>query len=159
MKVDFKQIWFFWETGPRAQVFESWRFSLSPELKVYVTIAFTFILLWAVIIFGFIYPCLWRKARQFFIRSSFMLLEEKTLSKYIFTLGWIYPSFNHSVPDSWMVPRDTNLYLYWISPWWLNTVTGDETGLVSQLIPTPSLTTQKMKGCTTPPGSTPPTLY
>ena len=129
MKVDFKQSWFFWETDPRAQVFESRRFSLGPELKVYVTIAFTFILLWAVIIFGFIYPCHWRKARQFFISSCFMFLEEKTLSKYVFASGWIYPSFNQSVTDAWMVPRDTKLYLYWISPWWLNTVTGDETGL------------------------------
>ena len=36
---------------------------------------------------------------------------------------------------------------------------GDETGLKSQLISTPSLPTQPMKGCTTPPGPTPPTLY
>ena len=42
------------------------------------------------------------------------------------------------------------------SPRWLNTVTGDETGLTSQLILAPSLPTQPMKGCTTPPGSTPP---
>ena len=129
MKVDFKQSWFFWETDPRAQVFESRRFSLGPELKVYVTIAFTFILLWAVIIFGFIYPCLWRKARQYFISSCYIFLEEKTLSKYFFTLGWIYPCFNQSGPDAWMVPSDTKLYLYWISLRWVNTVTGDETGL------------------------------
>ena len=45
------------------------------------------------------------------------------------------------------------------SPQWLETVTGDETGLTSQLISAPSLPTQPMKGCTTPPGSTPPTLY
>ena len=32
---------------------------------------------------------------------------------------------------------------------WLNTVTGDETGLTSQLISTSSLATQPMKGCTT----------
>ena len=37
---------------------------------------------------------------------------------------------------------------------WLNTVTGDETGLTSQFISTPSLATQPMKGCTRPPGST-----
>ena len=129
MKVDFNQIWVNGETGPRAQVFESWRFSLSPGLKVYVTIAFTFILLWAVIIFGFIYPCLWRKARQYFISSCYIFLEEKTLSKYFFTLGWIYPRFNQSGPDAWMIPSDTKLYLYWISPRWVNTVTGDETGL------------------------------
>ena len=129
MKVDFKQIWFFWETGPRAKVSVSWRFSLSPELKVYVTIAFTFILLWAVIIFRFIYPCLWRKARQYFISSCYIFLEEKTLSKYFFTLGWIYPCFNQSGPDAWMVLSDGKLYLYWISPRWVNTVTGDETGL------------------------------
>ena len=41
------------------------------------------------------------------------------------------------------------------SPRWLNTMTGD----ASQLISTPSLPTQPMKGCTTPPGSTPRTLY
>ena len=35
----------------------------------------------------------------------------------------------------------------------LNTGTGDGTGLMSQLMSTPSLTTQPMKGCT------PPTLY
>ena len=45
------------------------------------------------------------------------------------------------------------------SPRWLNTMTGDETGLASQLISTPSLRTQPMKGCTTPLESTPPTLY
>ena len=45
------------------------------------------------------------------------------------------------------------------SPRWLNTVTGDEKGLTSKLISAPSLPTQPMKGCTTPPGSTPPTLY
>ena len=39
------------------------------------------------------------------------------------------------------------------------TVAENETGLMSQLISTPSLPTQPMKGCTTPPGSTPPTLY
>ena len=38
-------------------------------------------------------------------------------------------------------------------------MTGDETGLTSQLISTPSLPTMSMKGCTTPLGSTPPTLY
>ena len=38
------------------------------------------------------------------------------------------------------------------SPQWLNTVTGDETGLTSQLISTPPLLTQPMKGCTTPTG-------
>ena len=38
-------------------------------------------------------------------------------------------------------------------------MTGDETGLTSQLISTPSLPTQPMKGCTTPSGSTTPTLY
>ena len=38
-------------------------------------------------------------------------------------------------------------------------VTGDETGLASQLISTPPLPTQPMKGCTTPPGSVTPTLY
>ena len=36
---------------------------------------------------------------------------------------------------------------------------GDETGLKSQLISTPSLPTQPKKGYTTPPGPTPPTLY
>ena len=41
------------------------------------------------------------------------------------------------------------------SPRWLNTVTGDETGLTSQLISTPSLSKQPMKGCSTPPESTP----
>ena len=45
------------------------------------------------------------------------------------------------------------------SPRWLNTVTSDETGLTSQLISTPWLSTKPMKGCTTPTGSTPPTLY
>ena len=35
------------------------------------------------------------------------------------------------------------------SPRWLNTVTGDETGLTSQLISAPSLPTQPMKACTT----------
>ena len=45
------------------------------------------------------------------------------------------------------------------SPRWLNTVTGDETGLTSQLISTPSLSNHPMKGCSTPPESTPPTLY
>ena len=39
------------------------------------------------------------------------------------------------------------------SPRWLETVTGDETRLTSQLISAPSLPTQPMKGCTTPPGS------
>ena len=39
------------------------------------------------------------------------------------------------------------------SPRWLETVTGDETGLTSQLISAPSLPTQPMKGCTTQPGS------
>ena len=43
------------------------------------------------------------------------------------------------------------------------TVTGDETGLTSQLISTLStpllLTHPLIGGCTTPPGSTPPTLY
>ena len=39
------------------------------------------------------------------------------------------------------------------SPRWLETVTGDGTGLTSQLISAPSLPTQPMKGCTTPPGS------
>ena len=38
-------------------------------------------------------------------------------------------------------------------------VTGDETGLASQLISTPPLPTQPLKGCTTPPGSMTPTLY
>ena len=51
------------------------------------------------------------------------------------------------------------LLLYWNSSRCLNTVTGDETGLASQPISTPSLPTQPMKGCPTPPGSTPPTLY
>ena len=45
------------------------------------------------------------------------------------------------------------------SPRWLNSVTGDETGLTSQLISTPSLSKQPMKGCSTTPESTPPTLY
>ena len=45
------------------------------------------------------------------------------------------------------------------SPRWLETVTGDETGLTSQLISAPSLPTQPMKGCTTQPGFRPPTLY
>ena len=45
------------------------------------------------------------------------------------------------------------------SPRWLNTVTGDETGLTSQLISTPSLSNHPVKGCSTPPESTPPTLY
>ena len=45
------------------------------------------------------------------------------------------------------------------SPRWLNTVTVDETGLTSQMISTPSLPTQPMKGCTIQPGSRPPTLY
>ena len=40
------------------------------------------------------------------------------------------------------------------SPRWLETVTGDETGLTSQLISVPSLPTQPIKGCITPPGST-----
>ena len=35
----------------------------------------------------------------------------------------------------------------------------DETGLVSELISTPSLPTQQKKGCKTSLGSTPPTLY
>ena len=35
----------------------------------------------------------------------------------------------------------------------------DETGLTSQLISTPSLPTQAMKGCTTPLESTSPTFY
>ena len=35
----------------------------------------------------------------------------------------------------------------------------DETGLVSEVISTPSLPTQQKKGCTTSLGSTPPTLY
>ena len=38
-------------------------------------------------------------------------------------------------------------------------MTGDETGQMSQLTSTPSLPTQPMKGCTTKPGSIPPTLY
>ena len=45
------------------------------------------------------------------------------------------------------------------SPRWLNTVTGDETGVTSQMISTPSLPTQPMKGCTTQPGSRPLSLY
>ena len=50
------------------------------------------------------------------------------------------------------------------SPRWLNTMTGDETGrtslqLIGSCTSTPSLPTQPMKGCTTPPGSTPLTLY
>ena len=44
-------------------------------------------------------------------------------------------------------------------PRWLNMVTGDEAGLTSQLISTPSSPTYPMKGCTTAPASTPPTLY
>ena len=38
-------------------------------------------------------------------------------------------------------------------------MTGVETGLRSQLISTPLLPTKPMKGCTTPLGSTPLTLY
>ena len=38
------------------------------------------------------------------------------------------------------------------SPRWLNTVTGDEKGLTSQLISTPPLLTQPIKFFTTPPG-------
>ena len=38
------------------------------------------------------------------------------------------------------------------SPRWLDTVTGDEKGLTSQLISTPPLLTQPIKFCTTPPG-------
>ena len=54
---------------------------------------------------------------------------------------------------------DLYLFIYFIiyllnSPRRLNTVTGDEIGLASQLISAHSLTTQPMKGCTTPPGST-----
>ena len=49
--------------------------------------------------------------------------------------------------------------LYWNSLQWLSSVTGDETGLTSQMISTPSLRTQSMKGCTTLPRSTSPTLY
>ena len=45
------------------------------------------------------------------------------------------------------------------SPGWLNTVTGNETGLTSEVISTTSLRTQPLTGCTTPPGSTPPILY
>ena len=39
------------------------------------------------------------------------------------------------------------------------TVTGNKTGRTSQLISKPSLSTQPMKGSTTPLGSTPSTLY
>ena len=50
--------------------------------------------------------------------------------------------------------------VFLISPRRRNTVTGDETRLTSlQLISTYSLPTQPMKSCTTPPWSTPPTLY
>ena len=49
--------------------------------------------------------------------------------------------------------------LHWIRHGDLPRWTGDETGLTSQLISTPSLPTQRMKGSTTPPGSMPPTLY
>ena len=49
--------------------------------------------------------------------------------------------------------------VYWNSPWCLNTMTGDETGLASQLISFPSLPNQPMKGWNTPPRSTTPTLY
>ena len=45
------------------------------------------------------------------------------------------------------------------SPRWLDTVKGDETGLTFQLTSTSSLPTQPMKGYTTPPGFTSPTLY
>ena len=40
------------------------------------------------------------------------------------------------------------------SPWWINTVIGDESELTSQSISTSSLSTQPMKGCTTQPRST-----
>ena len=40
------------------------------------------------------------------------------------------------------------------SPWWINTVIGDESELTSQLISNSSLPTQPMKGCTTQPRST-----
>ena len=63
------------------------------------------------------------------------------------------------------VPADKKINPYldsllnW-SPHWLDTVTGDESaGLMFQLISTPSLPTQHVKGCTTPLGSMPPTLY
>ena len=49
--------------------------------------------------------------------------------------------------------------LYWNSPRWLNTVTGDEAGIKSELISNPSSPRYPMKGCTTPPASTPPSLY
>ena len=54
---------------------------------------------------------------------------------------------------------DLYLFIYFIiyllnSPRRLNTVTGDEIGLASQLISAHSLTTQPIKGCTTPRGST-----
>ena len=49
--------------------------------------------------------------------------------------------------------------LYWIPHGNSTRWQGDETGLTSQLISTLSLPTQPMKGCTTPPGCTPPTLY
>ena len=53
-----------------------------------------------------------------------------------------------------------NLYFTLLnSPGWLNTVTGDETGLTSEVISTTSLRTQPLTGCTTPPGSTPPILF
>ena len=53
----------------------------------------------------------------------------------------------------------TNGKFYWNSPRCLNTMTGDETGLASQLISFPSLPTQSMKGWNTPPGSKTATLY
>ena len=63
---------------------------------------------------------------------------------------------------SWRTKK-INPYLDSLSNWsprWLDMVTGDETAwLMFQLISTPSLPTQPMKGCTTPLGFMPPTLY
>ena len=50
--------------------------------------------------------------------------------------------------------RPLFIYLFYYLFIEFATVTGDEIGLASQLISAHSLTTQPMKGCTTPPGST-----
>ena len=55
-------------------------------------------------------------------------------------------------PVSFVINVTFKQLIYWINLMnlllWLNTMTGDETGLTSQLISTPSLPTQPMKGCT-----------
>ena len=56
-------------------------------------------------------------------------------------------------PVSFVINVTFKQLIYWINLMnllrCLNTVTGDETGLTSQLISTSSLATQPMKGCTT----------